>query len=338
MWNILRSKGALLFWGLVISIILTLFLLAGGFIWTQNTTNSPSFVSFVTSVFLQTPGEPNKFFLFIGRFHPLVLHLPIGMLVLTFILQVFSIWKKRQDLYFFYAFCLGCTFIFSIVAVIFGTFLSMSNDYAPEIINRHGWGGILFSFLVGMAFYFEWKFIKNGSENKPTHKISIAFMFIALNIMSIVGHDGGSLTHGENYLFKYAPEWVRKLTGRKIDSSKSLNFESSVYSQLISTIFEKNCIECHGETKAKGKIRLDDFKYIIQKNEGNKLIVPGNADDSLIYKLITTDNEDDAMPPEGKISKEQRETIKWWINSSKDNLDLFERKMKDVEVPKTFNR
>ena len=113
----------------------------------------PSFVRFVTAIFGQEPGEPHRFFIFLGRFHPLVLHLPIGMLVVAFFMQAFAIWKKRDDFRFPYCFCLGCAFIFSIIAVVFGSFLAMQNDYNADLINRHGWGGLIFSALVGIAFF-----------------------------------------------------------------------------------------------------------------------------------------------------------------------------------------
>ena len=38
------------------------------------------------------------FVLFLGRFHPLVVHLPIGFLLFAFILEVFSRWKKNPVL------------------------------------------------------------------------------------------------------------------------------------------------------------------------------------------------------------------------------------------------
>ena len=293
----------------------------------------PSFVRFITTVFGQNPGEPADFFLFTGRFHPLILHLPIGMLVLAFLMQAFSIWKKRDDLHFPYCFCLGGSFVFSVIAVICGAFLSMSNSYNPDLINLHGWGGIIFSLLVGIAFYLKLCFIRSGYENKKQNKYSLIVMFIALNVMGFVGHIGGSLTHGEEYMFKYAPDFVRVMSGRDPKPSKGVNPEGTVYKEIIGKFMENNCTECHSKTKTKGKLRLDGIEFIRKGGKNEDLIVYGNAAKSLMIERMTTDDEDEIMPPDGKLSNSHIELIKWWINTSKNDDDLFKRKVKDANVP-----
>ena len=296
----------------------------------------PSFVRFVTTIFGQEPGDPADFFLFVGRFHPLVLHLPIGMLVVAFFMQAFSIWKKRDDLHFPYCFCLGCSFIFSVLAVIFGALLSMSNEYNADLINRHGWGGILFSLLVGLAFYLKYKFLKSGQENMKQKKASLVVMFIALNVMSLVGHDGGSLTHGPDYLTDKAPNILRNLIGLPDKPKEVVNPEGTVYNEIIAKFFAKNCTSCHSDAKTKGKLRLDTIEWIQKGGKNKDLIIHGNADASLLVELMTTDDEDEIMPPKGKLSNPHIELIKWWINTSSSDADLFERLVKDAKVPPKF--
>ncbi|MCM8536235.1 MAG: c-type cytochrome [Lentisphaeraceae bacterium] len=298
----------------------------------------PSFVKFVTTIFGQDPGAPADFFVFLGRFHPLALHLPIGMLVVAFFMQAFALWKKRDDLHFPYCFVLGCSFVFSMVAVLFGSFLAMQNDYNPDLINRHGWGGLLFSALVGIAFFFKLSFLKSGQEKVVHKKISLVVMFIALNVMSFVGHDGGSLTHGEEYLFDYAPNWVRAITGRdpKVDPNAPIDPELSVYEGLVAPFMKNNCYECHSNAKMKGKLRLDTVEFIQKGGKNEGLIVHGKAADSLLYQLMVTNDEDEIMPPEGILPQDDLDFVKWWIDGSKNDKDLFEKKIKDANVPQRF--
>jgi mono/diheme cytochrome c family protein len=260
------------------------------------------------------------------------------MLVVAFFMQAFALWKKREDFRFPYCFCLGCSFVFSMVAVLFGSFLSMQNDYNPDLINRHGWGGLLFSILVGVAFFFKLSFIRSGHEKVVHKKISLVVMFLALNVMSFVGHDGGSLTHGEEYLFKYAPNWVRALAGYPpyVDPNAPLDPEDSVYTAIITPFLEKNCYECHSNAKMKGKLRLDTIDFIKKGGKNEGLIVHGNAKKSLFFELMVTSDEDEIMPPEGMLPELDRELIEWWINTSKTDADLFERKIKDANVPEKF--
>ena len=39
------------------------------------------------------------FVLFLGRFHPLVVHLPIGFLFFAFVLELYGRWNKNPQLY-----------------------------------------------------------------------------------------------------------------------------------------------------------------------------------------------------------------------------------------------
>ena len=295
----------------------------------------PSFVKFVTTIFGQDPGAPSDFFLFLGRFHPLALHLPIGMLVVAFFMQAFALWKKRDDFRFPYCFCLGCAFVFSVIAVLFGSFLSMSNDYNADLINRHGWGGLLFSVLVGIAFFFKLSFIRSGHEKVVHKKISLVVMFLALNVMSFVGHDGGSLTHGEEYLFKYAPDPIRALGGfpPKPEKPNPSDGSTKLFVSVVKPFIDNNCTECHGSAKMKGKLRLDTIEFIKQGGKNEDLIVPGNAEKSLFYQLMVTDDEDEIMPPEGKLSDPYLKMVKHWIDSSKTIDELFEKTIDDSKIP-----
>lgn len=285
----------------------------------------PSFVKFVTAIFGQEPGAPADLFLFLGRFHPLVLHLPIGMLVVAFFMQAFAIWKKRDDFRFPYCFCLGCAFVFSVIAVIFGSFLAMTNDYNADLINRHGWGGLVFSILVGIAFFFKLSFIRSGHEKVVHKKISLVVMFLALNVMSFVGHDGGSLTHGEEYLFKYAPDPIRALGGfpPKPEKPNPSDGSSKLFVSVVKPFIDNYCVECHGSAKMKGKLRLDSIEHIMKGGKNENLIVPGKASESLFYQLMVTDDEDEVMPPEGKLADPYLKMVEHWINSAKTMDELF---------------
>ena len=85
----------------------------------------------------------------------------------------------------------------------------------------------------------------------------------------------------------------------------------------IKPIFEKSCVECHGEKKSKGKLKLDTLANALKASENGKSIVPGKSADSSLVKAIARLVEDDAMPPEGKgkpLTAEQIGLIRAWID------------------------
>jgi cbb3-type cytochrome oxidase subunit 1 len=70
----------------------------------------------------------SRWMLFLGRLHPLILHLPIGALIITFYLDIIGrIQKKYPKSTIKYA--LGFSSFFAILTSVFGYFLSLEGGY-----------------------------------------------------------------------------------------------------------------------------------------------------------------------------------------------------------------
>ena len=173
----------------------------------------PSYVRFICTLFGQDPGNPADFFMFLGRFHPLVLHLPLGILALVLCFELYAFIKKSDQLHIANYLGLGVGAISAWIAVLFGSFLAMSNDFNPELINRHGWLGFILAICTTIAFLTKKSYIRSEQQNEKARKASLAALLVCGILMSLVGHDGGSLSHGKNYLFDYAPNFVRNAVG-----------------------------------------------------------------------------------------------------------------------------
>ncbi len=96
----------------------------------------------------------------------------------------------------------------------------------------------------------------------------------------------------------------------------------------VRPIFEKHCYDCHGEKKQKSGLRLD-VKSLAFKggyNHGPD-IVPGNVAESPLAHFIGTDDEDEVMPPDGKMSDGDIAIITRWIGEGAvwpDGVDLVQ--------------
>ncbi len=91
--------------------------------------------------------------------------------------------------------------------------------------------------------------------------------------------------------------------GDKVDFAKS-----------IKPIFEKHCINCHGPTEAEN-FRIDVIDELMDYIEA------GAADDSDMYLVLVSDDEDVLMPPpdeENPLSAEQIRLVKTWIDEGAD--------------------
>lgn len=98
------------------------------------------------------------------------------------------------------------------------------------------------------------------------------------------------------------------------------------FEKQILPIFKERCFECHQKEytdketgrlkKPKGKFRMDNPQLMLKGGEEGNDVVPGDAAKSSVYVSTTLPEDDDlAMPPKGdRLTKEQQELIKKWIN------------------------
>ena len=130
----------------------------------------------------------------IGRLHPLLVHLPIGIFIIVLLLSVFSMTKKYSFVASSIRFILAAGLISAILSLITGYILSLENSNTSDEVELHKWTAMGMT-LIYAAYYF---FCPMLTQYKFPNLFALLIMFIAL---MITGHQGGSLTHGEDFLF-----------------------------------------------------------------------------------------------------------------------------------------
>ena len=127
---------------------------------------------------------------FFGRFHVLVLHLPIGILMLSALLELHTIYKRipRNVLINWVWFWGG---ISAIGACVLGWMLSQGDGYTPEAIFIHRSFGIS---VVVIAFIC-WLYFKQAK--KINRFLGSALAITQLFLLFSTGHYGANMTHGE---------------------------------------------------------------------------------------------------------------------------------------------
>ncbi|MES2598387.1 MAG: DUF1553 domain-containing protein [Verrucomicrobiota bacterium] len=82
----------------------------------------------------------------------------------------------------------------------------------------------------------------------------------------------------------------------------------------VRPILQKHCYECHGEKKQKSGLRLDIKSEALKGGDNHSPdIIPGKGKDSPLIHFLITDDEDELMPPKGKLSAPEIETLTTWI-------------------------
>jgi len=253
---------------------------------------------------------------FLGRFHPLAVHLPIGLLVLVPILEIAGAWRPalREAA----ALVLSLAFITSLGSLTLGYLLAYGSGEAGSTVTYHMWGGIALTIGVVLCM------LVRPSGSSPTLPFAYPLLLTCtLLTLAWTAHEGGSITHGSNYLTQYMPASLKRLTPGSATPAQASN-PTSFYAKHIHPIFDANCVSCHGESKTSGGLRLDSYDQLMRGGKDGTAIVPGNPDKSLLlYRVTLPTSHKQFMPAEGKppLRAEEIAWIRAWIQQGASPTD-----------------
>jgi len=276
--------------------------------------------------------QSGDFIVFLGRFHPLFLHLPIGFLVLGVLLELVSRTEKYGSLKPAVGFTLLLGAISALVAAILGLMLAEDGGYSEDLLSTHKWLGIaLVVFSFGAWILYEQKEKKQTAILNKAYLGTLALMMVFLGG---AGHYGGSLTHGTTYLTQNMPNGLRKLAGLPVQEGPKLitNLnEAEVFSDIIHPILEMRCNSCHNESKKKGELQMHTVEALMKGGENGDIFVPGDPTKSMmIQRVHLPELDEEHMPPKGKtqLTPEQIALLEWWIGEGAP----FDKKVAEVTV------
>ena len=134
-------------------------------------------------------------------------------------------------------------------------------------------------------------------------------------LLVMVGHSGGTLTHGSQFFLKNAPPFLQSWLGET--PAVPSPDEKSRFTRDIWPILETRCVKCHGPEKQKGDLRVDNRESLLAGGDSEKpALVPGDpASSLLIQRILLTEDHDDVMPTTGKgrVTKEEAMKLIEWI-------------------------
>lgn len=239
---------------------------------------------------------------FTGRLHPVFLHFPLAILLLSVLLFLGRKKMNIQD-----SFLKLLFFISSFSAALtglFGLFLSKDGGYDESILLQHQWFGVgisVLAYILFLHFYHRW-------ETNGIKYISI------LSVLAIIwgSHLGGVLTHGEDFL---------SFTSSEEPQEEVITDSSVIYTALIEPILRTKCYSCHNEQKSKGDLIMSSIEKLLQGGKNGELWIPGDPLNShILQRLDLPEDDKKHMPPKGKtqVTERERMLIEEWIRNGAD--------------------
>ncbi|MCY4778608.1 hypothetical protein ORI89_03020 [Sphingobacterium sp. UT-1RO-CII-1] len=275
----------------------------------------------------------NELLGFIGRWHPLFVHLPIGMLVVGFMMACVARFEKNKQLVPAIPFVLLTGSIAAVFAGVTGYLLSLNGGYEQETLDYHQWLGIAVAVISLLTFTLYNEKIQNRFVLKIRNYKFIVFVVVML-LLGFTGHYGGTLTHGKGYLKEALPTVIKNAVGMQseIETLPLLADaqEAEVYEGIIQPILAQRCQSCHGDKKQEGDFALHDMPSLLKGGKEGLALKAGDLDNSPLYaRLILPEGHEGRMPPKGRtpITNDQIKLIGWWISTGAN----FESKARELE-------
>ena len=206
---------------------------------------------------------------FLGRLHPMVVHFPLGLILFAAILELFTIGRFNSKLRPGIKICLITGVVTALISAAFGWLLASGDEYAGNTLNIHQWSGIATATLGTIVLLMLFRLRKQ--QHPASVGIYRTLLFVTAAGISVTGHFGASLTHGDEYLTEVLPtESVESTTGINFasleeDTTKLSKQQEKDLNVRVKAIFAHNCYKCHSAQKVKGELRLDGKDFVLKE-------------------------------------------------------------------------
>jgi len=259
---------------------------------------------------------PPRLLTAVGSFHPLLVHLPIGLLLGAVCLELWSAWRTRADLHAASGALVSLGAVAAVAAAGCGLLLAASGGYEEVLLERHERLGIATAGLaVFCAVLHRWSLRRNQQRRAAVFRLALAACTGAL---LAAAHFGGMITHGSATPFAQLAAALRDPPPPQAPADTAAATAESIFTQSVAPILQEHCQECHGEQKQKSGLRLDSRAAALAGGDsGTPAVVPGDAMASRLVAAITLPSDNKrAMPPAGKgrLQPDQVLAIVEWIN------------------------
>jgi hypothetical protein len=245
---------------------------------------------------------------FLGRFHLLVIHFPIALLLLALLLELATLDPRRVALRQSADFVLALATLGVIAAAWLGWLLAWSGGYQGELVRNHMWGG---ASLAMASLICCWSLSWN-------RRVSMVLLLATVGLMSWTSHQGGKLTHGSAFLTERMPIPMRSLLRVSVSGENIGVDPGSFYATRVHPIFADKCLSCHNAAKHKGSLRLDSYQNAMRGGKDGKVIQPGDAPKSELFRRVTLPPDSKGfMPAEGKpaLTADETKVLELWITA-----------------------
>ncbi|MBI1191356.1 MAG: hypothetical protein GC200_11835 [Tepidisphaera sp.] len=269
-----------------------------------------------------------------GRLHPVMLHLPIGLVTAIAGIEGWRLVSRDPA-------CPHAPRVLGVLAgasallaALMGLTLARDPAYTSESIFWHQYLGIAFALcvLVMSVLLIRADHARSAAPTLPgingRDRAYLLALLMTLGVMVPTGHLGGEISHGEGFITqpltrRPAHQDSPPRVGATPDARAETPLAHADVPPEVQAIFDSTCVSCHGPNKQKGGLRLDTSQGLWDGSDAGAVVVPGDPNQSeLTYRMALPLSDEDHMPPKGKPqpTTDQISTVGMWIAGLKKGV------------------
>lgn len=241
---------------------------------------------------------------FLGRLHVLILHLPIGILLLGYLFELKSRWGRSGAYHQAIYMIMEVGMWVALVTAVTGYILGRTGDYEVAAIRWHQWMGIATASLSILLLVMKYS------------RYYFGIYTITVISLIITGHLGGSITHGKDFL---QPSSIEGTPAQELGST-DLEIDSNAvfYTAFIAPIIKDKCRQCHNPARKKGGLSVDSTEDLLKGGKDGPVLTHETPLESSLWQRVQLPREEKKhMPPTAKpqLTKKELALIRYWLES-----------------------
>lgn len=247
-----------------------------------------------------------------GRMHPMLLHFPIVLIIITVIWEISFAGKSDSFIRDTGDWLLIGTTTTTLLTVLFGFFLSYEESYSASAISSHKFYGVFVAFLL----FFWLNFRRYARQQKL---VRVTFGLLSIVFITITAHLGAEITHGKNFVFQPV-----SANNEQVEIE-----EMQPFTHLVLPILKNKCSSCHGDKKTKGELSFSTIEEIQKGGKNGALWEQEKEKPGLMMtRILLPEDHKEHMAPKGKpqLTQEEINLIRLWIKSGAN----FEQKFQEL--------
>lgn len=248
----------------------------------------------------------------LGRFHPVVLHFPIALILLVGLFELMMAmrpgrWMFPVKLILF----LGAST--AVVAATSGFLLMRAQAVEGDLVERHLWAGLAVAVLSVLTLAL--RLAPGWEADNARGRVYRGALAALCTVVVLAGHFGATLTHGEAYLTEPLPWGNAGAVVVSFPQDRPVQ-EWKLFNEVVVPILAVRCYECHRQNNFKGRLVLDNWAGLNRGGASGPLFVAGRPGDSvLMSRLLLPLDHEHHMPPrrEPQPGETEIELLRRWV-------------------------